>query len=257
MHMNRYTAFATHLAISATVVGWFFMLVCFIWYPAPYFSIEGTNTVLVILIGVDIVLGPLLTLIVFKPGKPSLKFDLSIIALIQVSALVYGAQTIYTERPYFVAFSVNKFIIVQAADAQKLDLSGLDTRIDYHHPGPTYVYAEVPTDPNEKFRLIQEVIEGGPDIDRRPSQYRDFKSHISRSFDRSLDLDVLAGQFPGNRAIIDAFRARYPDTNVLAFYPLIGKNRDIVLVLNRNSAEIIDYIDLDPYQKFELTAPGT
>jgi hypothetical protein len=44
--------------------------------------------------GRDLALGPLLTLIVFEPGKPSLKFDLSCIVLLQLGALLYGGTII-------------------------------------------------------------------------------------------------------------------------------------------------------------------
>jgi len=253
--MNRYKASATHLAISATVIALFFAIVFFVWYPVPYFSIEGTYDVIIILIAVDLVLGPLLTLIIFKSGKPGLKFDLSIIACIQIAALLYGANTIYAERPYFVAFALNKFVIVQATDTKKMDLSKIDPSVHYQHLGPSYVYAESPSDNKLRDKILNQVLSGGFDIDRIPSQYRDFKTHIKNSFDRSLNLDILSTQLPGNKAIIDRFLKRYPSTEHLAFYPLSGKHRDIVMVLDKNSLEVIDYIDLDPWKATETPAP--
>ena len=65
-----------------------------VWYPTPYFAIDGGWQVLRILAGVDVVLGPLLTFIVFKIGKPSLKFDMSCIILMQIGALIYGGMII-------------------------------------------------------------------------------------------------------------------------------------------------------------------
>ena len=249
--MNRYKASATHLGISAVILGIFFSIVFFIWYPVPYFTIEGTFDVIVVLIGVDLILGPLLTLIVFKSGKPSLKFDLSVIAIIQISALIYGANTIYTERPYFIAFAVDLFTVIQANKTKEMDLSLIDSTIDYQHLGPSYIYAENPPDSELAMKISLEAAAGGADIDRHPELYRDFKKNMPQSFDRSLDLDTLSNQFPSNKAIIDSFRSRYPDSTGLAFYPLLGKNRDVVLVLNKNNLEIVDYIDLDPWQKIK------
>ena len=105
LEISRRRAFLTHLALSATIVGIACAAIFFIWYPRPYFEATGAWHVLRVLIGVDLVLGPLLTLIVFKPGKWGLKFDLCAIALVQLAALIYGLTTIYEERPYFTVFA--------------------------------------------------------------------------------------------------------------------------------------------------------
>ena len=46
---------------------------------------------ILLMIGVDVVIGPLLTLIVFDPKKKHLKFDLVVIAALQLAALAYGS----------------------------------------------------------------------------------------------------------------------------------------------------------------------
>ena len=51
-----------------------------VWYPQPYFAAMGGATLILLLIGVDVVIGPLITLIVFDPKKKSLRFDLAVIA---------------------------------------------------------------------------------------------------------------------------------------------------------------------------------
>ena len=45
-------------------------------------------------VGKTTVVGPLLTLIVFRAGKPGMKFDLAVIGLVQVAALAYGTATV-------------------------------------------------------------------------------------------------------------------------------------------------------------------
>ena len=244
--MNRYKASATHLFISAAVLAGFFALVFLGWYPAPYFSIEGTYNVIVVLIGVDLVLGPLLTLIIFKPNKPGLKMDLSLIALVQITALLYGANTIYQQRPYFTVFVFNEFVVVRSPDVEKMDLTKIDPTINYKNLGPSYIYTEFPSDPAVRGKFFEDIIKAGTTIDRLPEQYRDFKSNISRSFERSLDLEFLADQYPGNRGIIDEFIARYPEQDDLAFFPLSGKNDAVVIVVQRSTGEVIDYIGLNP-----------
>ncbi|MCK4742320.1 MAG: hypothetical protein KAT25_00720 [Sulfuriflexus sp.] len=237
MHLNRYQASLTHLIISAAVVGCFFSIVFFIWYPNPYFSIEDTLNIMVILFTVDVVLGPLLTLVIFKSGKPGLKSDLSIIAAIQIIALVYGASIIYSERPYFIAFDYKKFFVVRASDAKYMDLSTVDAKINHRQAGPTYVYADVPNHLSPQGKILFKAF-------LRPERYRELKNHLDNDFEQSLDLNILAEHSSENKTLIDDFRARHPDVamNTLAFYPLQGKIRFIILVFTRNTAEIIDYI---------------
>ena len=241
MHLNRYQASLTHLIISATVIGCFFSVVFFIWYPNPYFSIEDTLNILVILFTVDVVLGPLLTFVVFKSGKPGLKTDLSIIGFIQIAALLYGASIIYTERPYFISFDYKQFFVVRASDTQHMDLSTVDAKINHRQAGPTYVYAQIPAGLTREEQILFQAF-------LRPKQYRDMKTHIDDSFEQSLNPDTLAGHSPENKILIDNFLTRYSDIPVesFAFYPLHGKIRHVVLVINRKNGEVIDYIDINP-----------
>ncbi len=111
---NRYQAFATHMAISLVI--FFILLACItqLWYPGILFDTGNGWKAIMMIVGIDLILGPLLTLIVFNPKKSSLKFDLSIIALIQIAALIYGTWTIHHTRPVAIAFVYNNFITIFA-----------------------------------------------------------------------------------------------------------------------------------------------
>ena len=111
---NRYQAFAVHMAISLVI--FFILLVCITqyWYPGILFDTGNGWKAIGMIVGIDLVLGPLLTLIVFNHNKSSLKFDLAIIALVQTAALVYGAWTIHQTRPVALAFVNNHFITIFA-----------------------------------------------------------------------------------------------------------------------------------------------
>jgi hypothetical protein len=111
---NRYQAFATHLVISLAI--FFILLVCITqyWYPGILFDTGNGWKAIGIIIGVDLILGPLLTLIIFNPKKGSLKFDLSIVALIQVAALIYGTWTIHSSRPIALVFLYQNFSTIYA-----------------------------------------------------------------------------------------------------------------------------------------------
>ena len=108
--MTRINAFLTHLGISFLIFLVLLYFIIFEWYPDFLFTTDGGWQGIRIIAGVDLVLGPLLTLIVFKPGKPGLKFDLFMIALFQASALTWGTWATYSERPYITVFAEDSFM---------------------------------------------------------------------------------------------------------------------------------------------------
>jgi hypothetical protein len=82
--MTRWKAAGTHLAISLALAALVGALLYLLWFPPPYFIAAGASTLILLLMGVDIGIGPLLTLLVFNPAKPRrlLRLDLSIIGIV-------------------------------------------------------------------------------------------------------------------------------------------------------------------------------
>lgn len=251
MHVNRYQAFVVHLTASVAIVAVFLLLTFFVWYPAPLFKVEGTRSVIQILLGVDIVLGPLLTLVVFKPGKPGLKMDLAIIIAIQLSALIYGANVVFRERPAIVSFALDRFVVISRAEMKELGMSKLDTKqVKLNTVGPTYVYTEQPDDPQEAEKLLFEALDGKPDIDKRPEYYRDFQDNIEKSFVKAMDLRKYAENSEHAREEIEKYLKKsdksYDD---IAAYPVVGKHHDMVLVVDKQSKSVAGSIDINPWEK--------
>jgi hypothetical protein len=125
MTLDRYTrwqAAPIHLLISAVIATLVVGTMLLVWYPQPYFLAAGGITLVLLLVGVDVVLGPLLTLIVFDPKKKSLKIDLAIIAALQLAALAYGGWTMFSARPVYVAFAGDRFHLVAANEISPADL---------------------------------------------------------------------------------------------------------------------------------------
>lgn len=114
--MTRWSSAGVHLVISALIGLGFVAGLRGLWFPGPLFELSGAVGLLTILVPVDVLLGPLLTCLVFKPGKPSLKFDLTVIALLQAAALGYGAWVIAEARPAYVVFFGNQLHVVRSTD---------------------------------------------------------------------------------------------------------------------------------------------
>ena len=122
------------------------------------------------IVAVDVILGPLLTFIVYKPQKPTLKFDLTTIAAIQIAALGYGMYTVYQAHPLYVAYAIDRFSPIDASEVspsnakfEELNKSKL--------AGPTLVYLQKPTDRAEMSKITMEVMSGKADLDARTEYY--------------------------------------------------------------------------------------
>jgi len=95
---TRYQAFFSHLLLSSLIITALAIIIVVYWYPNGLIYAGGVSG-LKILILVDVVLGPLLTLMVFDKSKASLKFDLLVIIFMQLACLAGGIWLIYNERP--------------------------------------------------------------------------------------------------------------------------------------------------------------
>lgn len=102
MDKLKLKCFYYHLTVSLIVVISVSLTCQFIWFPSPFLKLDGTWRALLTLACIDIIIGPLLTLLLVSSKKSSREniFDLGIILIIQISALSYGLLQISQERIY-------------------------------------------------------------------------------------------------------------------------------------------------------------
>ena len=119
-NINRYQAFAIHMAMSLVIFVVLLICITQYWYPGILFDTGNGWKAIALIVSIDLILGPLLTLIIFNPKKSSLKFDLWVIALVQIAALAYGTWTIHSSRPLAIAY-VNRSFITFYANAKNAE----------------------------------------------------------------------------------------------------------------------------------------
>jgi len=244
--MSTTRAFLTHLSISATVVGIALAIVFYVWYPAPYFQVAGAWNVVRILITVDLIVGPLLTLILYKPGKPGLLFDLCVIALVQISALVYGLTVIFSERPYFVVFAIDRFEVLARKDIDESEIT--DQRLRQKNWNqPIYVVAEMPESFEEQQQLIDDVMQGKPDIERRPEFWSPFAENADQVLAKATPLTEFMHKRPDAAEYAKKIISRHPDGERLSGVPVIGKQGAYLFVIEPGQKKPVDLIPVDPW----------
>ena len=176
--MNRWKASSLHLLLSVLLIGGIALAAFVLWYPYGLYRIAGQDRVLLIMLAIDLVAGPLLTLVVYKAGKRSLRFDLSVIALCQLAFLGYGLHTLWASRPVFLVASDVRFNLVFASELSADELSRA-SRPEWRTlswAGPRLVGVKAPKDERERQTLLQAFMTNGVDIDKMPRYYVEFES---------------------------------------------------------------------------------
>jgi hypothetical protein len=220
------------------------MLLC--WYPQPYFRAAGGAKLLLLLIGVDIVIGPLLTLIVFNPAKKRLAFDLCAIATLQLCALSYGCWVMFNARPVYLAFAGDRFELVTAGE---IDDNDLDQATPGYRQlpltGPKVVGTQLPGDVFQRDQLARSALMGGS-IGLYPQYYVPYTAVARRAVAKSQPLSMLRERNPQSAAMIDTVIAA-PGGSTLRFLPLQGRHGDMAVVMDDKRGEIKGVLPVDPW----------
>lgn len=253
--MSRWQAALIHLSISALVAGIACTLLLGIWYPPPYFHANGGQTLLILLVGVDVTLGPLLTFVVFKSGKPSLKFDLAVIATLQAAALVYGFHVMLASRPVFMVAAMDRFVLVAANQLDPADVAEA-SRPEWRHlswSGPVLVGTARPRTTEERNDLMFSGL-AGKDIEKFPKYYVPYADAAEDLLKRAHPLDELRRMHPAHTGEIDAWLRRHDvHDKELVWVPVVARDSDLCMLMDKANGEPIGAIELDPWQ----AAPGS
>ena len=222
------------------------------WYPEPTFGIVGVLPIMLMLIGVDLILGPLLTLIVYKHGKPGLKFDLSVIALVQIVALVYGAHTLYEEKPHYLVFAIDRLEFVAQKDVDPLVMRFDESQTE-RFAGLVQIFAKRPEDPAEFQQYMDSVIsEGQPDLERRPEFWEPWAegADVIKLQVKPIE-DMQPASAQEQEHLDQAIEEHAGDHPRLGLLPIGGIEEDVGLLLDRDSLEIIDVVYANPWPSEE------
>ncbi len=249
--MNRWKAASLHLGISAIIGTIVVGTMLLVWYPGPFFTAMGGNDLVLILLGVDVVLGPVVTLVIFNRGKGLrlLRMDLAIIGTIQAVALAYGVHVIAEVRPVYMVFTVDRFDLVAA---NELDESELARVADPQFQGipwgkPRTIAVKSPTEPSEQVRIIQSALRGA-DLQTFPQYYVKYEALAPRALKIAKPIAVLRRRHPEEAARIDRELAQIGrKEEALRFLPLKARSRDYCVLLDAKDGSVAGFLELYPW----------
>ena len=248
--MTRFRAAALHLGLSAAIAACVFLAVRLLWYPGALFDLAGGRDLFVLIVVVDVVVGPLITLIVFKPGKWGLRFDMVVIAVLQLAALAYGLWSISLSRPVYTVFVKDRFELVRASDLEEGDLAPVRgtafARLSW--TGPRTISVEFPRDPAQQAEIMFSSA-AGKDIHLYPRHYVPYAAHAKTAASKAQPLADLRKLNPERVADVDALPRKYGRAEAaLAFLPLKTGKADLAVILSSGDGAVLGLEPLTPWE---------
>lgn len=242
---KRLKFFLSHLSISFLIALLVVGLVFFIWYSSPLATAVGVTHIFLMLLVIDVILGPLLGLLIYKEGKKTLKFDLSVIILIQIAALCYGVFSIEQGRPAWLVFHADRFELVRKNDLILENIGQAQPQFQQvSWTGPQFAAVKLAVSPQQRQNDMFIEVLGGISLARQPARYVELSQAKNQIQQRALPLIELE-QY-NSKTEVEKTLAKYPNAD--AWLPLKANAVDMVVLVNKESASIIKIVDLRPWE---------
>lgn len=240
----RFKCFFTHVMISFVIACLSLILIFKCWYVYPFNNALNVGTIVVLMIVIDVILGPLLTFILAKKGKKGLKFDFFIIALVQLSALVYGLYTLEKARPVWIVFDSNRFELVQKYMVDRSSNMINNEYVEEPVFSPKWVSARKPKNRQEQDEWMFYEFEKGTSPASRPELYQSITENKNRIIKEKKQISELY-KF-NTKEKVESITQKYPEAD--GFLPLKTSENDMaVLIDSKGNDFIVAVVNLKPW----------
>lgn len=240
---QRLLASVGHLLFSFLMIALASVLVFYIWYPEPFAVASGVTKIVLMLFSIDLVLGPLVTFIIYKSDKKHFIKDLSVILLVQIMALTYGLYTLHQGRPVWAVFVIDDIELISPASIHLSNES--DFKKEYHYrifQKPTLVGASYSTDGNIAQKQKEAEMFQGVSLAARPETYHSINLKKNQILKTIKKIDEL---YKFNDAKnVNYILLNYP--NISGYLPVKGFDKDIVALVDQEGV-VLKFVDLNPW----------
>jgi hypothetical protein len=243
-----------HFCFSLVVAAICAAVVFGLWYPYPYRELSGGLTLFILIVSVDVVCGPLLTAVIFNPVKPrkELVRDLSLVAVIQLAALVYGVYTLAQARPVYMVFEVDRFNVISAIDVDEAVLAKAPKQWSTLPLwGPRVIGSREPKDGDERVKSIDMSLQG-VEPSMRPDWWEDLDLSRGKILERSKSVADLRKRHAAKPEILQKIDAAVKDSSKaeedLRWLPLTSnRDKDWTVLLDAKTGVPVAYAPVDGF----------
>jgi hypothetical protein len=247
---ERFVAFSIHFVATLAVAAIAAALIFFLWFPHPFETMVGGTELFILVVGCDLVLGPLISLVIYNSQKPRSKLvmDYIIIGLLQIAAMGYGVFVVAGTRPVIVAFNTDRLEVVLARDIEDSELvQARDPRYaSLSWNGPRFVYVRVPRE-DQQDALLQSV--AGREEQQRPKFFVPYEEGLAAIRKRARPVSAITGKFPATAPQFDAALAEIRDIPAgrIATLPVRHRNGFWTALIDTDTGRPVRYVAVDPY----------
>ncbi|MCM3564394.1 pilus assembly protein [Hydrogenophaga intermedia] len=247
-------AAGVHFGISIVVGLAAALLVWGVWYPHPFDQLSGGRELFLLVVAVDIVCGPFLTLVVYDRRKPRSELirDLSLIGILQMGALGYGLWTVAEARPLYLVHEVERFRVIAKADYLGADVaSAIDALPTEMQPsllaGPILVGARPPLDPMVRNEVLMDALGGGRDFVQRPEYYVAYDADYGReATTRAKPLKLFADRFPDRLRELESILEKHGVPLEAALFLPVVHRQDWIVVMD-GQGRLLEFVPGDGF----------
>ncbi|PVY57375.1 MULTISPECIES: TfpX/TfpZ family type IV pilin accessory protein [unclassified Simplicispira] len=247
---QRLRASAIHLGISLCAATMAAVLVFWLWYPYPYREISGGRSLFILVVAVDIIVGPLVTLIIFNKNKPrrELVSDFMIIGALQVLALGYGLWTVFVARPVYLVYEYDRLSVVHAVDINDGILSKAPPSLQkLPVTGPSLIALRKFKNASEQFDATMQALAGIP-LSARSDLWQPYASRTGDVLKSARPVKNLRERFASQAALIDqAISETGRSVDSLRYLPMVDREKVWTVLIDAENAEPLGYFPLDSF----------
>lgn len=246
---EKFLAFAIHFVVTAALGACAAALIFLVWFPHPFATLIGGTELFLLVVGCDLALGPLLSLVVYNSRKSrgKLVFDYVVIGILQLAAMLYGVYIVAGTRPVYVAFSTDRFEIVTARDIDDKELAAARSPEYRRLPltGPQFINVVVPqADHND---ALFEALAGN-EAHQRPKFYQPYASGLETIRRRAKTVAELEKKFPAYQPQLDAaVQAAGIPAERLRWLPVRHRKGFSTALVDTGTGKPVRYVEVDPY----------
>ena len=246
---EKWKAFAIHFLATLVLAGGAAAIIFVLWFPAPFDKLVGGQELFFLVVGCDLALGPLMSLVIYnsRKSRKQLVFDYSVIGAVQIAAMVYGLWIVASARPAYVVFAIDRLEVV-AAGSIKPDEVAAARLPDYRSlpwTGPRFVALDVPF--AERDAAMNEAIKGN-DEETRPRFYDTYDSALEKIRSHAGTFADLQKKHPeAGKLLADAGAAANLPAARLGWLPLSSRDTFWTVLIDRDTGKPVGYLALDPY----------
>jgi hypothetical protein len=254
--VTRSRAFLIQLAASAAALAALYAIVRWVWYPGPLFALEGGRDGLLLVVLINLVLGPALTLLLYKPGKRGLWLDMTVVVLLQLGALGYGTWVLHDTRPVLLVHADDHFAPLTRTTLTEWDPDGAVLR-EWERISLQRVQVDLPDDPEAYAAVLRESRSRPGGLFALFDRYAPLESAWERTLRDAVRIDLyVARKTEWGQRLDDLLAGLGRPLEALAFFPYIGRQTRAFLVFDRSSSALVGLLDI-PYDpllaRFEVS----